>query len=86
LSAIPIPDPVKERARQRVVLSGEVPSPAALPAGCPFHTRCPRAADVCRTQLPALENFEAAGHVVRCHFPVLDGQRIESQLAATGTE
>jgi peptide/nickel transport system ATP-binding protein len=86
LSAIPIPDPVKEHARQRVVLSGEVPSPAALPAGCPFHTRCPRAADVCRTQLPALENFEAAGHVVRCHFPVLDGQRIESQLATTGTK
>jgi len=84
LSAIPIPDPIKERARQRVVLSGEVPSPAALPTGCPFHTRCPRAADVCRTQLPALENFKTEGHVVRCHFPVLDGQRIESHLAATG--
>jgi len=76
LSAIPIPDPVKERARQRVVLSGEVPSPAALPGGCPFHTRCPRAADVCRTDLPALAPFGHGGRVVRCHFPVLDGQAI----------
>jgi peptide/nickel transport system ATP-binding protein len=84
LSAIPIPDPIKERARQRVVLSGEVPSPAALPAGCSFHTRCPRAADACQTQLPVLENVETEGHLVRCHFPVLDGQRIESDLAAAG--
>jgi peptide/nickel transport system ATP-binding protein len=83
LSAIPIPDPIKERARQRVVLSGEVPSPAALPAGCSFHTRCPRATDVCRTQLPTLENVDTQGHLIRCHFPVLEGQRIESTLAAT---
>jgi peptide/nickel transport system ATP-binding protein len=76
LSAIPIPDPFKERARQRVVLNGEVPSPAALPGGCPFHTRCPRAADVCRTDLPVLAPFGHGGRVVRCHFPVLDGQPI----------
>jgi peptide/nickel transport system ATP-binding protein len=84
LSAIPIPDPILERARQRVVLSGEVPSPAALPTGCPFHTRCPRAADVCRAQLPPLESLDSNGHVVRCHFPVLEGERIERPLAATG--
>jgi peptide/nickel transport system ATP-binding protein len=84
LSAIPLPDPILERARQRVVLSGEVPSPAAVPTGCPFHTRCPRAADVCRTQLPPLESLDSDGHVVRCHFPVLEGQPIERPLAATG--
>jgi peptide/nickel transport system ATP-binding protein len=91
LSAIPIPDPALERARQRVVLSGEVPSPAALPAGCPFHTRCPRAADLCRTELPPLESLQSSessnGHThgVRCHFPVLDGEPIERPLAASGT-
>jgi oligopeptide/dipeptide ABC transporter ATP-binding protein len=78
LSAIPIPDPPKERARQRVVLSGEVPSPAAMPSGCPFHTRCPRAAEVCTTDLPALMPYDhPSDRVVRCHFPVLDGQPID---------
>jgi peptide/nickel transport system ATP-binding protein len=84
LSAIPIPDPIREKERRRVLLSGEVPSPTSPPSGCPFHTRCPRAADLCTQRLPSLEDFQADGHAVRCHFPVLDGQAIDSQVSSVG--
>jgi oligopeptide transport system ATP-binding protein len=77
LSAIPVPDPHKERERQRVVLSGDVPSPANPPQGCSFHTRCPRAQDYCTDQEPPLETQEKEGHGAACFFPVLEGQRIE---------
>jgi oligopeptide/dipeptide ABC transporter ATP-binding protein len=77
LSAIPVPDPHKERERQRVVLSGDVPSPANPPQGCSFHTRCPRAQDSCTDQEPALETQEIESHTAACFFPVLEGQRIE---------
>jgi oligopeptide transport system ATP-binding protein len=77
LSAIPVPDPHKERERQRVVLSGDVPSPANPPQGCSFHTRCPRAQDYCTNQEPLLEAQEKEGHEAACFFPVLEGQRIE---------
>jgi oligopeptide transport system ATP-binding protein len=77
LSAIPVPDPHKERERQRVVLSGDVPSPANPPQGCSFHTRCPRAQDFCTNQEPLLEAQEKEGHEAACFFPVLEGQRIE---------
>ena len=77
LSAIPVPDPHKERERQRVVLSGDVPSPANPPQGCSFHTRCPRAQDHCTNNEPALETQEKVGHGAACFFPVLEGQHIE---------
>jgi oligopeptide/dipeptide ABC transporter ATP-binding protein len=77
LSAIPIPDPHKERERQRVVLTGDVPSPANPPQGCSFHTRCPRAQDHCTEQEPALEKQDKENHEAACFFPVLEGQRIE---------
>jgi peptide/nickel transport system ATP-binding protein len=64
ISAIPIPDP--RRKRERIVLQGDVPSPINLPAGCRFHTRCPFATDVCRTQAPPREAV-SAGHDVACH-------------------
>jgi len=89
LSAIPIPDPAKERERQRVVLTGDVPSPANPPPGCTFHTRCPRAQDYCKKNVPSLEpqdesrNDGADSHRASCFFPVEKGQKIEE--AATST-
>ncbi len=83
LSAIPVPDPHKERERQRVVLSGDVPSPANPPSGCHFHTRCPRSQDYCAEHEPDLEVQEAEGHRASCFFPVLDGQHIEEPETST---
>jgi oligopeptide/dipeptide ABC transporter ATP-binding protein len=64
MSAIPIPDVAYQQ--QRIVLSGDVPSPANPPAGCRFHTRCPFVADRCLTEEPLLEAAET-GHRVACH-------------------
>jgi oligopeptide/dipeptide ABC transporter ATP-binding protein len=69
LSAVPVPDPKAQR--DRIVLTGEVPSPAHPPAGCPFHPRCPhpRRNERCRTEPPALREVAAArGHFAACHF------------------
>jgi oligopeptide/dipeptide ABC transporter ATP-binding protein len=68
LSAAPEPDPVRQRARTRVVLTGEVPSPVDPPAGCRFHTRCPVAVDTCRTVEPALTGVREADRPVACHL------------------
>ena len=59
LSAIPIPDPRENRARERIVVGGEPPSPVDPPPGCVFHTRCPRAQDLCRTEVPAADRVRA---------------------------
>lgn len=67
ISAIPIPDPKVERARQRIVLEGQVPSPVDPPAGCRFAGRCPRACDRCRESKPELREL-APGHRVACHL------------------
>jgi oligopeptide/dipeptide ABC transporter ATP-binding protein len=74
LSAVPIPDPPQERARERVILRGEIPSPITPPAGCRFHTRCPHAMEVCRTTVPRLLPAPG-GRVVACHLvhPPADG-------------
>lgn len=63
LSAIPVPQP--NAVRQRVILTGDVPSPIDPPAGCRFHTRCPFAVDLCRSKVPAMEDI--GGHTVACH-------------------
>jgi oligopeptide transport system ATP-binding protein len=69
LSAIPMPDPDKEVTRQRIILEGDVPSPANPPPGCRFHTRCGYATDICRTDDPEYRNLgdEAESHWVACH-------------------
>jgi oligopeptide transport system ATP-binding protein len=67
ISAVPVPDPAQEKARQRIVLQGEIPSPVNPPSGCPFHTRCPLKEDRCTHEVPALRTI-APGHAVACHL------------------
>jgi oligopeptide/dipeptide ABC transporter ATP-binding protein len=67
LSAVPIADPVRERQRKRIMLSGEPGDLARVPDGCRFHTRCPFVQERCRTEVPALREV-APGHLARCHF------------------
>ena len=67
LSAIPIPDPDIEEARERIILKGEIPSPINLPSGCVFHTRCPKAMAECALKSPRWTEYEL-GHFVACHL------------------
>jgi oligopeptide/dipeptide ABC transporter ATP-binding protein len=69
LSAIPVPDPRENRARNRVVVGGEPPSPVNPPSGCVFHTRCPRAQERCSAEVPPLTEY-ANGHLAACHYPL----------------
>jgi len=67
LSAIPIPDPAIEKKRQRIVLSGDVPTSLTLSTGCPFASRCPLATDHCRTHSPLLREIKPS-HFAACHY------------------
>jgi oligopeptide/dipeptide ABC transporter ATP-binding protein len=77
LSAIPEPDPDVERRRERIVLRGELPDPAAPPPGCRFHTRCPSAMEICRHERPPAVQVDGGG-IAMCHLhtsgPALGGR------------
>ena len=67
LSAVPIPDPVVDRTRKRIILKGDVPSPINPPSGCPFHPRCYQAIDRCKVDVPELRTIEGE-HEAACHL------------------
>ena len=88
LSAIPIPDPVVEERRQRILLKGDLPSPADPPPGCVFHTRCPyRQPTRCHDEVPALRAVRA-NHTVACHWAeqIESGSIQPTIFSATGEE
>ena len=68
LSAVPVPDPVVEAKRKRIILEGDVPSPVNPPSGCNFHPRCWKAQAICREVIPPLEEKQGH-HFAACHFP-----------------
>lgn len=67
LSAVPVPDPEKSRARKRIVLEGDIPSPMNPPTGCRFHTRCPYATQKCKEEAPEFKEYDK-GHFAACHL------------------
>jgi peptide/nickel transport system ATP-binding protein/oligopeptide transport system ATP-binding protein len=76
MSAVPVPDPQLARAKKRQLLTGDVPSPSNPPQACPFHTRCWKAQEICRTETPELE-VKQGGNVAACHFPLTDAEVLE---------
>jgi oligopeptide/dipeptide ABC transporter ATP-binding protein len=68
LAAIPLPDPDENRARERPIVAGEPPNPIRPPTGCRFHTRCPRATEICSRIEPQVTAY-AGGHLAACHHP-----------------
>jgi oligopeptide/dipeptide ABC transporter ATP-binding protein len=70
LSAVPVADPIKGRKRERIILQGDLPSPVNPPAGCVFNTRCWKAQDKCRTEVPQLMQIGTdPTHRIACHYP-----------------
>ena len=65
LSAVCVPDPIKAKANQRIILEGDVPSPLNMPSGCPFRTRCRYATEQCAQEVPHLTD-RGNGHMVAC--------------------
>jgi oligopeptide/dipeptide ABC transporter ATP-binding protein len=76
LTAVPLPDPVLERERERIVLAGDVPSPANPPSGCNFRTRCPDAFEPCPRVDPDLQDV-GGGQLAACHLHGVVGQEVE---------
>jgi oligopeptide/dipeptide ABC transporter ATP-binding protein len=85
LSAVPLADPHRERGRRRVILQGDVPSPADPPEGCHFHARCPIAQERCRVEVPELRVI-GDGRQVACHDPLEVGVSLVERARGLGRE
>jgi oligopeptide/dipeptide ABC transporter ATP-binding protein len=81
MSAIPLPDPIRERKKERIILRGDMPSPVNPPPACPFHTRCFKARPICSEVAPAFEE-KAPGHWTACHFADVPGITRPSEIKA----
>ena len=85
LSAVPIPDPERGRAREAIVLEGDVPSPVNPPSGCRFHPRCPRFVEGhCDVEEPELRPM-GQGHVAKCHYPLERWPMTAAEMRRRGT-
>jgi oligopeptide/dipeptide ABC transporter ATP-binding protein len=82
LSAVPQPDPAKRGRRQRIILQGDLPRPDAPPSGCAFHTRCWRAEQRCRDEVPELIPRDGFDHPSSCHFAALPSDGVASPAAS----
>lgn len=82
LSAIPVPDPTVQGRRDRIILRGDVPSPANPPSGCRFRTRCWKAQEACATTEPPLASLDGSAHQIACHFPTT-ADEVSGTAAAT---
>lgn len=80
LSAVPVPDPLAEEKRQRIVLKGDVPSPVNPPSGCRFRTRCPIASDICAEAVPEWRELRP-DHWAACHFAEESPKLMKEKLA-----
>jgi oligopeptide/dipeptide ABC transporter ATP-binding protein len=84
LSAVPVPHPALERGRERIVLTGDVPSPAAVPSGCRFRTRCPYVFEPCDDVDPALQPAGAEGQLAACHLHGVVGRPVSVEEKKAG--
>jgi peptide/nickel transport system ATP-binding protein/oligopeptide transport system ATP-binding protein len=86
LAAVPVPSPTGQRERTRTLLTGDVPSPANPPRACRFHTRCPKAQELCSQEEPLLE-LKGTQDLTACHFPLTESEvrlRLPAALASAG--